>query len=146
MMIRSLTTALLLLLSPPALAADLSNGNGLHDFCSKPSASLECLAYIRGIAEGLREGMRQGVTITTMAIRKVDYESGKKGLAEVIANKQACQNFFTWDTPDGADYGQIKDIVLKWLRDHPEQRHLDSTMVVPRALAAAWPVDNCPIK
>jgi len=35
--------------------------------------------------------------------------------------------------------GQIRDVVLKRMQDHPEERHLSARVVIFRALKNAWP-------
>lgn len=35
--------------------------------------------------------------------------------------------------------GQVLDVVVKWLRDHPESRHLSANGLVARALSEAFP-------
>lgn len=41
--------------------------------------------------------------------------------------------------PQGSTAGQVKDIVVKFLSDHPERRHLMGGVLVANALSNAWP-------
>ena len=39
---------------------------------------------------------------------------------------------------------QVKDVVVKFLNDHPEERHLLGSTVVAEALSQVWP--SCPVR
>ncbi|MFM7273629.1 MAG: Rap1a/Tai family immunity protein [Gammaproteobacteria bacterium] len=41
--------------------------------------------------------------------------------------------------PEGATKGQLVDVVLKYLGDNPDRRHLDAGALVPEALNRAFP-------
>jgi hypothetical protein len=41
--------------------------------------------------------------------------------------------------PDGANRGTIRDVIHNYLRDNPAKRTLPAAIVVPMALAAAFP-------
>jgi hypothetical protein len=41
--------------------------------------------------------------------------------------------------PDNATYGQSKDVVIKYLRDHPEERHYAAAFLVGYALGSVFP-------
>jgi hypothetical protein len=41
--------------------------------------------------------------------------------------------------PENATAGQIKDVVVKYLRDNPESRNLPAGVLVMLALVKAWP-------
>lgn len=43
--------------------------------------------------------------------------------------------------PNGITGGQAKDIVVKWLLEHPSRREMPSAWFITAALADAWP---CP--
>lgn len=42
-------------------------------------------------------------------------------------------------TPTGATAGQVRDVVAKYLTDHPEKRDQQARMIVRTAVADAWP-------
>jgi hypothetical protein len=48
---------------------------------------------------------------------------------------------FTFCTPDEINLNQVRDIVVKWLSDHPQHRHHDANSLVATALREVWP---CP--
>jgi hypothetical protein len=41
--------------------------------------------------------------------------------------------------PGGVAYGQIAEVVRKYLKDHPEELHLDPNVLVLKAIQTAWP-------
>jgi len=44
--------------------------------------------------------------------------------------------------PDqGVTKGQVKDVVMKYLRDHPQYRHETAARLVAGAIAEAWPCE-----
>ncbi|OYX64370.1 MAG: hypothetical protein B7Y89_01780 [Novosphingobium sp. 32-60-15] len=42
-------------------------------------------------------------------------------------------------TPKGATAGQVRDVVAKYLIDHPEMRDQQARILVRAAVASAWP-------
>lgn len=104
-------------LACPLAAEDsspLKTGNDLLQTCTDTSNLVMitgCIGFISGVSRG-----------TAAAL-------------ETVNNRQ----FFC--VPLGADNGQLTDIVVKWLRDHPEMRHHDATGLVIVALRGAFP---CP--
>ena len=44
--------------------------------------------------------------------------------------------------PMDSTSGQVKDVVVKFLNDHPEERHLLGSVLIAEALSQAWP--SCP--
>jgi hypothetical protein len=48
-----------------------------------------------------------------------------------------------WCIPPEVTMGQIRDVVVKSLREHPETRHERSIILIANAMIAAWP---CPPK
>ena len=87
------------------------DGNGLLRFCSSElSSELSfCIGYIEGIRDGLVFG-----TI------------GRKG-----------KPFFA--IPDKVTSEQLKDVVVKSLKEHPETRHKPAGMLTIFALEEAFP-------
>lgn len=100
----------------PGAAAYIS-GNELHEMCAKDAGidfSLSCTLYVLGVADTMRVMSR----VTTP-----------------IANfKHIC-------VPSGATSGQLTDVAIKYLRDHPEKRHLGAMVLVINAIREAFP---CP--
>jgi hypothetical protein len=46
-------------------------------------------------------------------------------------------------TPENVSADQVRDIVVKWLRDHPENRHLQAATLVKAAIPDSW---SCPAR
>lgn len=44
--------------------------------------------------------------------------------------------------PKGATYGEVRDVVCKWVKNHPEERQKAGALLVPVALSKAWPCKN----
>jgi Ssp1 endopeptidase immunity protein Rap1a len=95
-------------------APDITHGNGLLQACTDegPLADLNN-AFCKGYLEGAREGL---------ALLQKDKNTGP----------YFCE-------PEEATLGQVRDIVVKYLRDNPEHRHEVSIVLVYRALQKAWP-------
>ena len=41
--------------------------------------------------------------------------------------------------PKGVKFGQIRFVVLKYMRENPEQLHKDARMLIGQSLVVAWP-------
>lgn len=111
----TLTTATVLAVLPiPAGAVMTASGNELLETCRKESSMFSsgaCLGFIEGVVEGMR---LQASTMNEKAL--------------------VCP-------PYGVTVGQIRDVVMKYLADHPEQRHFSGAQVTVLALAGAWRCD-----
>jgi hypothetical protein len=101
--------------SVPALAGGFDSGNDLLDDCSAKSGD-------NPVKAGACLGYVTGVADVL-------------GGGTVIDGIRAC--FVTATT------GQLKDVVLRYLNEHPETRHLVAASLVARALSEAFP---CPKK
>ncbi len=40
---------------------------------------------------------------------------------------------------DGVTNGQVRDVVVKYLKDHPEERHFLASILAVKALSKAFP-------
>ena len=40
--------------------------------------------------------------------------------------------------PDGVKFGQLKDVVLKYIQENPEIRHKPATGIITKALKQVW--------
>ncbi|MFK4794650.1 Rap1a/Tai family immunity protein [Sphingobium sp. ZW T5_29] len=56
-------------------------------------------------------------------------------LARQVNGKPDC-------TPDGLTVGQMRDVALKYMRDHPENRNLSAAGIVLLSIMDAWPCPN----
>jgi len=97
----------------PAVGAAAVTGNILYEFCTA-GAEDACLLYIAGVADG--------AVLASSAVR----QAGGQPVIEVCP-------------PEGHTYRQIRDMVVKRLREHPEHRELAASIIIMDTLAAAWP-------
>lgn len=89
----------------------LQTGNGLLDTCRSNDSLLQftCLAFVKGVVEG------------------------SSGALEIGNHTQLIC------APDGVTIGQDRDILVKWLVEHPEWRHLSATAAILRSLSSTFP-------
>lgn len=97
------------MLTPVMATSDADNGNFWHKVCNMDSTTSMCTSYVRGVIEG------------------AVFQSGYSKTA------------LPFCAPDGVQYGQFKDIFVKYLRDHPEKRHLSTSVLVMIATTQAYP-------
>lgn len=45
-------------------------------------------------------------------------------------------------TPDNVTNGQMEDIVVKYLKDHPDERHMLAAILVVKAMTKAFPCSS----
>ena len=103
--------------------SSLSTGNGLLNFCRDQSNRLLCTAFINGFHTGA-----MNVSLLISVRESGSYEEYKKKY------KPYCR-------PDNVDAEQLLDIVLKHITDNPQNRHVDSGLLIIFALKRAFP---CP--
>jgi hypothetical protein len=117
-------------LSSNAAAAPAMTGNQLADFCGitiAPLANRErCLSYIVGAADGAAVG-------STRASAYYDKDGDLKF--------DKSRKLFLPCTPDGVTALQVTDVVIKYLRENPAQRHLPAASLVVDALHHAFPCE-----
>ncbi len=92
--------------------AVLVNGNELYDWCTSSSGNAKsslCLGFIMGVLD----------TITTMQASKQ-------------AHQQVC-------VPRGVTAGQARDVLLAYLNQKPQERHLAAASIVWVSMFQAWP-------
>ena len=46
---------------------------------------------------------------------------------------------FSSRVPEGANFGQVRKVVMKWLNEHPETLHMGASGLVSHALQDAFP-------
>jgi hypothetical protein len=95
--------------------ARASTGNEWKDTCDKQNDALEvgfCDGEIKGVIEGLGTGLQ---------------------------TPQSPQRRLPFCMPQGVTQGQAKDVVYKYVVDHPEQRHLNLADLALYALITAFP-------
>jgi Ssp1 endopeptidase immunity protein Rap1a len=94
----------------PARAS--TSGNDLLRFCTSDPNSAEqsfCLGYLHGLVDGVM------------------------GLSVIEGRPQI------FDIPSGADILQVRDVVVKFLKENPKDRHLAAVALVFKALTQAFP-------
>ena len=94
---------------------DMRTGNGYLEACTSENVDIEfsCINFTIGLFEGI-----QG------------------GIAAVDAKQIFC-------SPSGATVGQMLDVVVKYIRDNPDIRHLPTSVIAAFSLKRAFP---CPEK
>jgi hypothetical protein len=91
------------------------SGNYLYSLCTGTNYN-ECLGYVEGTMDA--EALRPTFSPEVDVIRR-------------------------WCEPSGITDRQAVDVVVLYLRSHPESRHLDATELIGDALSGAWP---CPAR
>ena len=76
-----------------------------------------CLGYVEGVADAGEQEALAGASVTGASTLGI----------------------WRWCIPTGTASGQARDIVVKFLRENPAQRHLAAASVVASALQHAWP-------
>ena len=114
MLLRALIVVLPVVLTSPSWAQGYYSGNQLLDFCDGhgqvPTLPTACLSYIAGVTDSL------------LAVQD--------GLPP--AGGKVC-------LPDGASLQQVKDVVVRRLRTHPESRRYGAASEIGIALLEAFP-------
>lgn len=101
--------AVMAALSPTAAYSQWNSGNDLQEYCGGEAGS-----FVSGICSGYIIG-----TLDTV-----------EGLLE--DKKLAC-------VPPGVTKGQVRDIVIKYIEQHPEYRHFVGMNLVVLAVGSAFP-------
>ena len=111
-MLKLLLAASLLLAPVPVMARDVSanDGNELLGHCNDEGY------YTQGVCMGIIQG-----TMNTLD-------------SWALANESTphCR-------PANATWGQIQDVVVSYLKRHPETRNESSSLLILKAQRAAWP-------
>jgi len=133
----------------PARAHSLQfpeDGNGLLDYCNHVVNLLDstasqkgeedamkmrwCAGYIQATEERI-ENWRMSANIQIMAAQK----SGKATPTPMWAD----EDFVRTCIPEGAPYGQMARVVVKWLREHPQRLHELKSSLIMEALRDGFP-------
>ncbi len=108
-----LSALFLLLVSASANAQRVSTttGNDLLESCESKGNFEQafCLGYITGVTD--IEGLDSAV---------------------YPERRRSC-------VPENVTNGQARDVVVKYLKDHPEERHLQAAILVAKAMGQAFP-------
>lgn len=109
-----LTVAVWFVVNSPASANGFVSGNKLYEYCRASDGTYEsiaCFNYIIGAA---------------------DVFLGASQFNEAVFGWRVCP-------PGGLTQGQIEDIVVRWLRENPSDRHYSAVSAVGEALATSFP-------
>ncbi len=99
--------------SPYTTIWDVS-GNRLLDSCKSNETGIFCLGYVMGVSDGIAS--RQLVESSTAP----------------LSWRPVC-------APKGMSAGQLRDVVVKYLDDHQEERHEAASVLALVAMRKAWP-------
>jgi Rap1a immunity proteins len=121
-MIRRAVFALVMVAAAPFTHAieapdDGDSGNALLALCDDPNRawrSLECMSYVQGFLAGFNVGATVG---------------------ERVAKDEVAPGSVLLCIPDNVTGRQAKDIVVKYLKSHPESRHEKTGVLIHRAYA-----------
>ena len=121
------------------MAKDVSaSGNDFLEVCSSVEIPPEKVnaADLANMhrCQGFIQGLRDGVAVATAVIHQSNPSLNFKGS---IADLGIC-------FPDGVNLPQVIRVVLKYIREHPEQSHLPSAALVFTADLQAFPCANLP--
>lgn len=120
--------ALSLAASLPA-RADTVSGNDLFSGCTAnndPSQLNFCAGYIIGAVEGMKVGLAWPMMLA----------GDHKPIEEI---NKAVETLLQICAPPEVEYGQYVGVVVKYLGDHPENRHNSARMLIINALQRAFP-------
>jgi hypothetical protein len=103
----------------PATAGFYS-GNELLTMCRANASEGRCLGYLEAIHDGGEENAA-----------RLNGKTTPVGFAFL--------NGYRWCIPNGVASSQLRDVVVKYLKDNPEERQLAAPGQVAAALAKGWP-------
>jgi hypothetical protein len=112
-------TALLCFVSANSFAI---SGNELHDLLTSKSAAkeLEGLRYIQALRDA-----------------EEFHEMYEEVIAEAQKRKPDKSRFFC--SPNGANLGQMRDIILADMQSNPADRHISAAQLAHMTLVRVWP-------
>lgn len=102
-------------------------GNTIYETCkdSKSPIFAYCIGYIVGVNDGWNLGSAIAVTQLQLAKTAKDLNAVNKMLIGICSR--------------GATNEQVVDIVIKYLKENPEQRHRGAHLLIYGALRKAFP-------
>ncbi len=109
-----------------SLAVLFTAGEGRAGYMDGQRLNEGCAAGLASYNEGVCLGYVQGV-----------YDAGK--VLDAATDKRQWVDGWTACVPDTVKTGQLKAVVMKWLREHPEGWHYTGNSQVARAFAETWP-------
>jgi hypothetical protein len=105
----------------PGQSADDATGNDFYSLCTSTDAinRVRCVSLLEGFIGGNRVAY---------------WEVGRRAKLDGDRLRSFC-------VPDEATMGQVRDVVVKDLRDMPQARHLPTVVLIETSLERAFP---CP--
>ena len=121
--------AIALALGPESAASQSLDGNALFEACggSEEWAEAFCYGYIFGVNDG---GMYTALTA----------QQDSKG-STIQETMGAVTDLLGYCTPNTVNSLQMTDVILAYLRDHPELRHLPAQILFTDAMTEAFPCE-----
>jgi hypothetical protein len=113
----TIATALVLALASPAAAYD--TGNEFYTQCSDLRYQPYRLGFVMGVIAGFNIGVQ-------LALGNPEAAQARKDELNICS-------------PDNATAGQALDMVMQYLRDHPERRDWSATVLIVGTLHTYWP-------
>jgi hypothetical protein len=117
---------LVMLLVGPSTAFSYT-GNELLEHCAseQPTEQAFCMGYIDGVDSGFKMGLDAAVDLLT----------------DIPKPQRQARGMYLYCMPSRVTRFQTRDIVLKWLRENPKERHKPAAVLTVAALTDAYP---CP--
>ncbi|MHA3913877.1 Rap1a/Tai family immunity protein [Halovulum sp. GXIMD14793] len=109
---------------------DIQSGNYMFTACTAERAS-----YADGYCLGRTTSLLQGL-ITDRAIEKMLSSGG-----DFTGSYREAETAFDVCVPTNATQGQITDVMVKFLKDYPEDRHKDYGILILTAMQEAFPCE-----
>ncbi len=104
-------------------------GNDFYDACNSDSEVQQafCVGYLIGVQEGRKFG-------TFMVMKQAAAEGDTAAEIDVVGD-QIVGNC----VPKEVEYGQLKEIALNYMREHPEMRHESARSLIWSSYVEAFP-------
>jgi Rap1a immunity proteins len=117
---------LILLLAIVSSNALSLSGNDLQTYCNAGNSL--CFGYITGVNE-------------TLLYWQGNYRRSQSEAGPLNSKQIFWLSPNVYCTPKTVTNGQIQQVVTKYLNEHPEDLHIDASLLIGKALTAAYP---CP--
>jgi hypothetical protein len=130
--------ALVFLATLAAGPACARTGNELLADCDSAGVYQQglCIAFIQGASDGYDHGYMFRSYEVWVSTFQINDDAGKRTLNRTgLSELQQ----LPYCPPKGLTLGQMRDIVMKYLRDNPSTRHQRAEVLVNNAIIAAYP-------
>lgn len=115
-------------IAPVSVDAQTTSGNALYDTCTSDNTVLAgfCIGYIMGLVEGQFWGGLLSAKAAGIQFESQDFNA-------------TLNEFFQHCIPQDATNEQLRDVVVKYLRNNPATRHQTARILVWQAYREAFP-------